>query len=248
LLATSSHGLDGLVLASDLQGRELLPPTRRNPSSPARDFREGRRLLGEVAAEAVAGLSASGRLPAGDRLGVVLAGDFWAEPGCTLRGRSGDVRPVWEAFRRGRALVVGVRGNHDGFVAQPGDAGAGLHLLEGARVSLDGLAFGGVGGLTGNPVKPRTRSEERFTELVRSVARPGIDVLVLHQGPEGDDDLSRGNRAIREVVAELRDVLVVFRHCYWRRAIQDVGEGRWLVNVDSRVLVLLREGWTAPNL
>jgi hypothetical protein len=86
--------------------------------------------------------------------------------------------------------VVGVRGNHDFFVDQPADAGAGLHRLEGTRLTLDGLVFGGVGGVIGNPSKPRTRSEERFTQLVRSVARGGIDVLVLHQGPEGNDDLS----------------------------------------------------------
>jgi Icc-related predicted phosphoesterase len=240
-------GLDGIVLAADLQGRELLPPTRRNSTSPARNFREGRKLLGEVAAEAVARLSEAHQLPAGDRLGVVLAGDFWAEPGSVRRGRSGDVRPVWEAFREGRRWLVGVRGNHDVFRDQPTAEGAGMYLLDGSCVTLDGIRFGGVAGVIGNPGKPRMRAEERFTDLVRSVARQGVDVLVLYQGPRGDDERSRGSPAIREGLGELRDALVVFGHCFWRRPLQEIGSGRQLLNVDSRVIVLLREGWAAPD-
>jgi Icc-related predicted phosphoesterase len=239
--------LDGIVLTADLQGRELLPPTRRNSTSPARNFREGRRLLGQVAAEALAGLSESSRLPAGDRLGVVLAGDFWAEPGCIRRGRSGDVRPVWEAFQHSRRWVVGVRGNHDVFREQPTAEAVGLFLLDGSSVTLDGIRFGGIGGVIGNPAKPRMRSEERFSALVCTVAQAGIDVLILHQGPSGDDESSRGNRAIRESLADVRDVLVVFGHCFWKRPFQDIGSGRQLINVDSRVIVLVRESWAAPN-
>jgi Icc-related predicted phosphoesterase len=239
--------LDGIVLTADLQGRQLLPATRNNPSSPARSFREGRKLLGEVVAGELTRLSASGRLPGDDRLGVVLAGDFWAEPGCIRRGRSGDVLPVWQAFREGRRWVVGVRGNHDILPEGAAAGEAGMYVLNGSSVTLDGLRFGGLGGVIGNPSKPRMRSEERFTEAIRSVVGSGVDVLVLHQGPAGDGASSPGSRAIRESLSGLRDALVVFGHCFWRRPIQDAGEGRQLVNVDSRVLVLLREGWMPPS-
>lgn len=238
--------LDGIVLAADLQGRELLPPTRRNAGSQARNFREGRRLLGEVAAEQVAGLSAADRLPPPERLGVVLAGDLWAEPGSIRRGRSGDVRPVWEAFRACGRWVAGVRGNHDVFPERPTDPGDGLHVLDGNAVTLDGLRLGGIGGVIGNPSNPRTRTEERFTELVRGVIAAGLDLLVLHNGPEGDGGFARGSPAVREAVGEFGGVLV-FGHCYWRDPIQHPTPGPWLVNVDSRIVVLLREGWRPPN-
>jgi Icc-related predicted phosphoesterase len=234
--------LDGIILAADLQGRELLPPTRRNASSPARNFREGRRLLGEVAAERIAGLSAADRLPPPDRLGMVLAGDLWAEPGSIRRGRSGDIRPVWQAFRACGRWVVGVRGNHDVFLERLTDAGDGLHMLDGTTVTLDGLRFGGVGGVIGNPSNPRTRTEERFTGLVRELTASGLNLLVLHHGPEGNGEFARGNRAVREAVEGFGGI-VVFGHCYWRDPIQHPSFGPWLVNVDSRVVVLLRDGW-----
>jgi len=237
--------LDGIILAADLQGRELLPPNDKNPGSPARNFREGRRLLGEVAAERIAALSAAGRLPPPERLGVVLAGDLWAEPGSFRRGRSGDVRPVWAAFRACGRWVAGVRGNHDVFLGKSTDPGDGLHMLNGTTIPLDGLRLGGVGGVIGNPSNPRTRTEERFTGLVRELTATGLDLLVLHHGPQGDGRFARGSRAVREAVDVFGGV-VVFGHCYWPDPIQHLPGGPWLVNVDSRVVVLLREGWP-PN-
>ena len=238
--------LDGIVLAADLQGRELLPPTRRNAASPARNFREGRRLLGEVAAERIAELSGDGRLPPPERLGVILAGDLWAEPGSIRRGRSGDVRPVWLAFRSCGRWVAGVRGNHDVFPEQPTDPDDGFHMLDGTAITLGGLRVGGIGGVIGNPSNPRTRTEERFTRLVHDLTASALDLLVLHHGPEGDGGLAHGSRAVREAVNGFEGV-VVFGHCFWRDPIQHPSSGPWLVNVDSRVVVLLREAWQSPN-
>jgi hypothetical protein len=142
--------------------------------------------------------------------------------------------------------VAGVRGNHDVLPERPTDSACGLHVLDGTAVTLDGLRVGGVGGVIGNPSKPRTRTEERFTGLVRGLTASGLDLLVLHRGPEGDGGSARGNRAVREAVAGFEGV-VVFGHCYWPNPIQHLSSGPWLVNVDSRVVVLLREGWQPPN-
>src|SRR5207237_9699480 len=119
-----------------------------------------------------------------------------AEAGRIRRGGLGDGRAVLEAFRTGRRWVVGVRGNHDSFEEPESAAAAGMHLLDGSSVTLDGIRLGGVGGVIGNPSKPRMRSEERFMELIRSATGSGIDILVLHEGPEGDDEHARGSRAI----------------------------------------------------
>lgn len=237
------ESLDGLILAADLQGRELLPPTRRNADSPARNFREGRRLLGEVAAERIADLSRAGRLPPADRLGIVLAGDLWAEPGTVRRGRSGDVRPVWRAFRECGRWVAGVRGNHDVFLDAASDRGEGIHLLDAAAIELDGLRLGGVGGVIGNPTKQRTRTEARFTDLVRRLVADRVDLIVLHEGPAGTAAAARGSRAVRAAL-EGHAGLVVFGHCYWPVPLERTSDSGWLINVDSRVLVLLRPGST----
>jgi hypothetical protein len=88
-----SPDLDGLILTSDLQGRELLPDGR--PGS----------LLGEVVADELQLLSELGEIPPFSRLGVILAGDLYVVPGLERRGGYGDVRDVWQAFRE-RALRV----------------------------------------------------------------------------------------------------------------------------------------------
>lgn len=131
-------GLDALVLTSDLQGREWLTP----PGGEAR-------LLGEVVAEELAILAELGTLPSAGRVGVLLAGDFYAKPDLAAgRGGSGDVRLVWEAFRARFRWVCGVAGNHDRFGTTPSDLAAltslpGVNYLDGDLATLDGLRVGG---------------------------------------------------------------------------------------------------------
>lgn len=140
--------LDALVFTADLQGRELLPPTSRQcrphrrprPTNPkqwrelspptnrqcralVRRYREGRHLLGEVVAKQLRRLCDRGDLPAADKVGVVLAGDFWAEPGSTRRGGLGKVGPVWSAFGGTSRWVAGVLGNHDQYEGPRPDEG-----------------------------------------------------------------------------------------------------------------------------
>src|SRR5438552_1527455 len=67
--------LDGLILTADLQGREALPPTNRQRRAGTDRYREGRRLLGQVAAEHLRRASDRGDIPSRDKLGAVLAGD-----------------------------------------------------------------------------------------------------------------------------------------------------------------------------
>jgi 3',5'-cyclic-AMP phosphodiesterase len=235
--------LNGVILTADLQGRELLPPTKNNPTAPSRALREGDRLLGQVVAARLTELSAQGRLPAGDRLGVILAGDLWAIPGCTRRGGRGDVRPVWEAFRSGRRWVAGVRGNHDVFVPRPTDAADGLHVLNGTTVQLDGLTIGGVGGVICHSGKPESLRAEKFLDKLREATAGGVDMLVTHAGPDGATPDLRGSAEIRAAVAGLAGRLMVFGHCHWHAPVEQMPGGPLLLNVDSRVSVLVRKEW-----
>jgi Icc protein len=237
--------LDGLVLTADLQGREVLPPTSRQRRAGTFRYREGRRLLGEVAAEHLRRLCARGDLPAADRLGVVLAGDFWAEPGSTRRGGLGKVGPVWAAFDGAARWVAGVLGNHDQYdgprpdtAAEPGK----VVLLDGDVVALTGCRLGGVGGVIGDPAKPRRKSERRYLELLESVLRRQPDVVALHESPELSEHDCRGKSVIRDCLLRQPPTLVVCGHCHWPAPLQTLANGTQVCNVDARLLVALRNG------
>jgi|TARA_R110000851_G_scaffold95521_1_gene207502 hypothetical protein len=86
----------GIVLTSDLQGREAGGQNR---------------LLGVSVAEALVGLSREGLIPAPDA--VFLCGDLYDYPDCHKRGGTGPVDEVFQAFSAMTPEVVGVLGNHD---------------------------------------------------------------------------------------------------------------------------------------
>jgi Icc protein len=262
--------LDGLVFTADLQGRELLsptsrqcrphrrprlahleqgpellPPTNRQYEPSVRGYREGRRLLGEVVAKQLRRLCDQGDLPAADKLGIVLAGDFWAEPGCMRRGGLGKVGPVWSAFGRTSRWVAGVLGNHDQ------DAGPRLDerrassvrrlaLLDGDTVELDGCRLGGVSGIIGNPCMPRRKSEQQYLELLEKVLLEQPDILILHESPQGPEGECRGKTSIQECLLRLPPTLVVCGHCPWPTPLQSLSNGTQICNVNSRVIVMRR--------
>jgi Icc-related predicted phosphoesterase len=235
--------LDGLVLTGDLQGRELLPPTSRQRRAGTLRSREGRRLLGEVAAEHLRRLCDRGDLPAADRLGVVLAGDFWAEPGSTRRGGLGKVGPVWAAFDGTSRWVAGVLGNHDQYDGPRPDPVAGpgkVVLLDGDTAEMTGCRLGGVGGIIGDPVKPRRKSERRYLELLEGVLRQQPDVVVLHESPEVAEHGCRGKSALRDCLVRHPPTLVVCGHCHWPAPLQSLANGTQVCNVDARLIVALR--------
>lgn len=225
-------GLRALVLAADLQARAL----------PAWG-QEGLRLAGEAVAEQLAALAEAGELPPASATGVVLAGDLWSDPACKKMGGLGDVRPVWRAFAERFRWVAGVAGNHDAF-GHPREQAAfvqepGVHLLDGDVVELDGLRLGGVGGILGDPRRPNRRDPLEQTDLVLSVLSRGVDLLVLHEGPDVPEAALPGEPALREVLEVAEDrASVVCGHVHWRRPGARLGR-RHVVNVDARILVLV---------
>jgi hypothetical protein len=237
--------LDGLVLTADLQGRERLPPTNRQRRAGTELGREGRRLLGQVAAEHLRRLGDHGDLPPADRLGVVLAGDFWAEPGSTRRGGLGKVGPVWAAFGGTGRWVAGVLGNHDQFDGpRPthGDAGAAprVTLLDGDIIAPDSCRLAGVGGIIGDPVKPNRKSERRYLGLLEDVLGAQPDIVLLHESPDVADRGCRGKPSIRDCLLRHPPTLVVCGHCHWPYPVQTLTNGTQVCNVDARLIVAVR--------
>jgi len=226
-------GLDAIVLTSDLQGREW--PSRSGMAA---------RLLGEVVAEELALLADLGTLPPADRVGVLLAGDFYAKPDLAAgRGGSGDVRVVWEAFRTRFRWVCGVAGNHDRFGTGPSDLAAfasfaGVIYLDGDVTNLDGLHVAGVGGIVGKASRDFRRTEDDYQATLNRLLLQEPDIVIVHGGPDIPGVNLRGSELVRSCLLEASPTLLVCGHCHWDTPLQVLANGTQVCNVDARVVVL----------
>ncbi|NTX37757.1 metallophosphoesterase [Myxococcus sp. CA051A] len=222
-----------LLVLSDLQG---VAPHALQDGAVA--------LLGEVLADELAILGELGTLPQPGTVGVVLAGDLYSEANANVRGASGDVRAVWQAFAEHFRWVVGVAGNHDTFGGAREQVRfqqrPGIHLLDGEVVDLEGLRVGGVGGIIGNPDKAGRRGETDFLRQLDATLRETPDVLVLHQGPDVEGTRLRGSPVIRESVQRRANLLVVCGHAHWETPLATLPGGTQVLNVDSRAVLLER--------
>lgn len=222
--------LDAILVASDLQGIVTDWAAGGVPV-----------LLGEHLAEIYLSMADSGTAPSPARVGVVLAGDLFSAPDASKRGATGDVRDVWAAFGASFRWVVGVQGNHDQFgTPRERERLFGpdhLHLLDGGCVSVDGLVLGGVGLVVGNPEKQGRRSEDEFLHLLRGVLKPKPDIVVLHEGPNGDRG-QRGNQSIRTTLEAGRADFSVCGHTHWDSPLYDSSSKSQFLNVDGRAVLL----------
>lgn len=227
-------GLDALLFTADLQGRERAlgdgPPGR---------------LLGEVLAEAVDAAARRELDLQPRRIGVILAGDFYARPSLDRRGGSGDVRPVWRAYAERFGWVAGVAGNHDRF--GPGWSLPDLeafrlaertHLLDGDVIELNNLRIAGVSGVVGNPRRPFRRTQETFDAEVARLATTAPHVLVMHDGPDVAGAQLRGMTSVREILEDAQPMLVVRGHSHWPRPLAELSNGTQVLNVDGRAVLL----------
>jgi Icc protein len=202
---------EALVLTADLQGRI------------------DDRLMGEAVAERVAALCDGKALPDAGRVGVVLAGDLWSEPGCRERGGEGDVSGVWLAFARHFRWVAGVLGNHDELHEPLGPA---CKVLDGNAVNLDGLRIGGVGGVIGRSRKLNRKCQAEFTAAMGRALTKRPDLLVLHHGPS--------EPVIRYCLEEHAPAFTVFGHRHQSEALDVLNNGAQACNVEMRLLILVR--------
>lgn len=210
--------LDAIVCTSDLQGMA------------------NGALLGVAVADLLLDLAERGVLPRAARTGIVLAGDLYSVPAANKRGGFGDVVTVWQAFASGFPWVVGVAGNHDN-VCNVRELGEHVHLLDGETVVVDGIRFGGVGGIIGNARKPGRRDEADQLSRISAVLDDSCDVLVLHEGPHGDEG-QPGNAEIRELIDAAELPFAVCGHAHWEDTLALRASGQ-TINVDARVVVLV---------
>ncbi len=218
--------VDAIVVTSDLQG---IAPCRRNNGATG--------LLGIAVAEAVEALVDDGVIPG--TVGVLLAGDLYSSPGANKRGADGDCTPVWQAFADRFNWVIGVQGNHDFYSS---DLHSVLYrnaaLLDGSTEERGGVVVGGVGLIAGVKMKPNRRDEAEQVRRIRAVTAQKPDVLLLHEGPPGNDG-QRGKDWVFDAFHNDFSGLVVCGHTHWNDPVATTG--RVLVlNVDTRCVVITR--------
>ncbi|MEL6177645.1 MAG: metallophosphoesterase [Myxococcota bacterium] len=227
-------GLDALVITSDLQGFDAY-------DCPVSE----RRLLGHIVAEGMPRL-----VPDPSRVGVVLAGDFFALPALNRRGGLGDVQAIWSAFAHHFRWVVGVAGNHDSFKGRTDFVGVfegepSIYPLHGTAVHLDGLWIGGISGIHGAPIRAWRHNNRDLQRMLRSVLAARPELLVLHEGPDRPDKPGAGRRALRDTLNKAHvEALVICGHRHWEHPVASLEAGTQVLNVDSRVVVLTRDGFT----
>lgn len=211
-------GLDALLVTSDLQGRGL-------PDLP---------LLGEVVAAEYRAHHNTWQLPAPERVGVLLPGDYYAAPAADKRGATGDVWAVWQAFATAFAWVAGVLGNHDTLTDTPPDSS----LLEAGAVLLPDLRIGGVSGIVGNPRRHARYEWPDYAERVALALSDTPDILLLHMPPQ-ITGAQRGEPDLTPLLTR-PDLLTCCGHVHWDEPLAEVPGGGQVLNVDSRVVVLTR--------
>lgn len=211
------YALDGLIATSDLQGLSF----------------DGE-LLGILAARELYSLCKEQFLPPVTHLGVLLAGDFFASPDL-VRGVSGEVGPVWDAFRERFRWVAGVAGNHDILKDENTQT-----LLDGEVIKRDGVSIGGIGRVIGEQNKPGQHTPEQFSHLLQTVAKQEPDILLLHTAPAITRSNVRGDSSLENLLNPHPFPFIICGHCYWQQPVQQRSNGGLICNVDGRVIVLLK--------
>ncbi|GAA6622399.1 metallophosphoesterase [Scytonema sp. NUACC26] len=219
-------GLEAIIATSDLQGID----------------RQNQRLLGHLVNEELDKLADLGRIPSLKSTGVILAGDFYAK--VDKRGGVGDVRDVWQAFRQRFRWTAGVGGNHDSFGKTQQEFKAfqderGINYLDGNITCLDGLRIAGISGIIGKSTKPFRRSEKDFRKVLSQLLNESPDIFVMHEGPNDAEAKLVGNESIRAELIKGKDLLVICGHSHWKVPMIALSKGIQVLNVDTRVVVMV---------
>jgi len=227
--------IDALVCTSDLQGMEVKKYSDEN---------KDRRLLGIAIANELKELTDCGLLPPKEKFGVIFCGDFHFEEDFSSRGGFGEVDEVWLAFKNISKWVVGVAGNHDKFslnengeysISEEKD----IFLLDRKTQIIDGLNFSGISGLIGNSQKPWRTQEEQYLAALKSMLLKKPEVVLLHEPPKIGG--MKGNQKIGDVIVKSSQSLVICGHSFWENPLLNLDNGSQVLNVNSRVVILLNK-------
>lgn len=226
--------VDAIFVCSDLQGViDFRIDGRANPEQ-----------LGISVAEKLFELSIYEEIAPAGRIGIILCGDLYTAPGLEKRGASGDARPVWKAFAHYFKWVVGVAGNHDLVTVSASDGDCQqqrMCLLDGNIEVIDDARIAGLGGIIGDPAKPRRRTSSDFVKLLKKLLLQSPTMLLMHQGPDVPKKALLGDSIIRAALEGAKSQpLTICGHVHWPVPLAELDNGIQVLNVDARGVLLER--------
>ncbi|MDP4181336.1 MAG: metallophosphoesterase [Bacillota bacterium] len=219
--------IDALVVTSDLQGIVR------------KDNHEI--LLGEVLADYLPLFIEIELSLIPKNIGVVLCGDLYATLG--KRGGLGDVRGVWNHFNKGFKWVAGISGNHDSFGEIKGFEEFkkidGIHYFDKEISQIDCLSIAGISGIIGDSDRVNRISKEDYLQRIKKLLLKSPDILILHQTPGNLEEDYSGDENIRRIIEASTPTLVFCGHIHWEKPLIELANKTQVLNVDSRVVILL---------
>ena len=223
----SKASIDLLIICSDLQGM-----VKNND-----DYL----LLGEVIPSFLKTLIGIEYEEKGfEKIGVLLCGDFFTS--LEKRGTSGDVRKVWNSFKKEFDWVVGVAGNHDSFGTMNEKEeflkAEGIHLLHNEILEKDHLRIGGISGIIGRKDKLNRMEEKEYLNALSRMLKKDIDVILLHETPDFPQKGFIGNSKIRETIEKAPTAFICAGHCHWSSSLVEFENNSQTLNIDSKVILL----------
>jgi len=174
------------------------------------------------------------------KIGVILCGDLFTN--LDKRGSSGDVREVWMKFKNHFNWVVGVAGNHDRFGSnqekEDFESTENIYLLHKEVKEIDNLKIGGISGIIGRGDKINRVDEKEYLDYLKKLLNKELHFVLLHETPDFPDLEFIGNPKIREVIEKEGKSNICCGHCYWERTLVEFENKSFVMNVDSKVVIL----------
>ncbi|NLL05379.1 MAG: hypothetical protein GX270_06230 [Clostridiaceae bacterium] len=223
--------IDALIVTSDLQGIVR------------KDNHEI--LLGEVLADYLPIFTTIELGLTPQNIGVVLCGDLYAS--LYTRGGLGDVRSVWNQFNKYFKWVIGISGNHDAFgdekCFQEFKNTEGIYYFDKKVARIDGLKIAGISGIIGKPDRTNRISKEDYLLCLKNLLLKKPDTLMIHQPPQNLMESCNDDEGISEIIEASNPTLVFCGHFHWKNPLIELSNRSQVLNVDSRVVILLNSCW-----
>lgn len=224
-------GLNAIIAGSDFQAYDSadIAPNERN-------------LMGLIISNELKRFADERFIPNSDNIGIILAGDFYADPLLEKRGGAGNVQNVWDSFESSFRWTVGVAGNHDRFyndfqIPEEMNYLSCPAILDGQFCKRDGIQIGGISGIIGNPNRPWRKSENDFIDLINNLVI-NSSILILHEGPAIAEVGAKGSAMIRSALESIkRNLITVSAHSHWHHHYYRINETVHAINVDFRVVI-----------
>ncbi|MBL7825245.1 MAG: metallophosphoesterase, partial [Saprospiraceae bacterium] len=99
----------------------------------------------------------------------------------------------------------------------------------------------GISGIIGRPEQPNRMTQDDFLAALKQLLLRHPEFILLHEGPDYPPKNLDGNSEIRSVIEKSPANLIFCGHRHWPTPLINLKNGTQIVNVDKRVVILLKD-------